>query len=468
MARKRYASGSSRGTASLATSVSLTYLISSSWLVELIFTGALAHLRPGEPISMDRKNKKAAQLEAKGEKPPSSTPEEPAATPVPIRSALSSSLQTPPPATSTKVSSSPMREPYGPPSGATGSGSPSAGFLGRSPGAFGASPNRPSPLSSSFSARLSVPGPLALKGTPTTAVHAARLPVTAGPAAQFSSSFSHSPLTPEHSKPPLSASLADSSYLRRSIWARSETPDEPLSPRRPILPQARNSQPDVFDEDDDDHGEDLLPSSLSDLLTPIERARRLSRRDSNDYFGVSPARSASGNHPVFSGERLAQSAGAAMGPAGFLQSLWSPGTRSSTGETNLQFGPSTATPPPASRQSLLSQQRSPISPLRNQANTQPKSPWRPEPDPSGEIMDYSNLTPPFFARAPDPSSPSARALSEHAPGQSLPGGVATALSRLHLQGETRGETISLETAKVDEGDDKGREDREEVMFTMDG
>jgi len=36
-----------------------------------------------------------------------------------------------------------------------------------------------------------------------------------------------------------------------------------------------------------------------------------------------------------------------------------------------------------------------------------------------------------------PSSPSARALQEHEPGMSLPGGLASALSRIHMQGSGR-------------------------------
>ncbi len=133
----------------------------------------------GEPLSMDRKNKKAQQqADAKngtagatgsGSPAAPSTLEahrpspiqlrdqltEEVAAPVPIRSALSSSLQASQP--TARMGSSPLREPFGPPSGALAGSSATAGFLGRSPGNFAASPSRPSPLSASFSARSSVP-----------------------------------------------------------------------------------------------------------------------------------------------------------------------------------------------------------------------------------------------------------------------------------------------------------------------
>lgn len=447
---------------------------------------------------MDRKNKRAAQmdakadpkLESKDEKPaPGPAPEETPAAPVPIRSAASTH-QTPPTTMQSRgTGSSPMREPYGPPS-AMGAGSPSGGFMGRSPGAFGASPNRPSPLSASFSARLTVPGSFALKGSPTTAVQPLRQPATAGPTSGFSASLSHSPLTSEYAKPPLSASLADSSYLRRSIWAHSEKADEVLSPRRPIAPASvSRAQADVFDnDDDDDHGEDLIPSSLSDLLTPMERARRKSRRDSNDYFGASPARSGSqvSPNPRWLGERLAQSANATMGPPNFLQGLWSPtGSDARQGSTgsgstaggDFTFGPATAAPTP--KHSLLSQQRSPVSSLRASSCSSSSTNSRPAVSARGmaggaDVDLTTHLVPPQFPRVANPSSPSARALSEHAPGMSLPGGVAAGMSRLHLQDEAemtrsshRGGSGHRREEEKREEVDKG-EDREEVMFAMDG
>ncbi|WVN90717.1 uncharacterized protein L203_105959 [Cryptococcus depauperatus CBS 7841] len=424
---------------------------------------ALAHVRPGEPMSMDRKNKKQAQLEARerdGKIPPGSsslgevssingyeaksavptagsTHDDSVASPVPIRSALSSSIQSPP-----KIGSSPMREPFGPPSGALPN-SPPTGFahsLSRGHPAFASSPNRPSPLSASFGAAGtgfagSVPGPLSLKQG---AIHPSTLsplrpPVTAAPT--FSSSFSHSSsLVVERPPPglatPLSASFAgDAPSLHKSIWARSDGPAEQLSPRQPISRTVPRRAVFEDDEDQEDHGEEFLPSSLSDLLTPREKARRLSRRDSQ--ASADEARGIAGGIWV-AGERLAQSAGATMGPKGFLQGLWSADGEdarkaSVSGQgKDFAFGPSTAQHQ-GPRTSLLTQQRSPTS-------ASPTSPGQLLGS-SSQAHVYSAQGEPYLVRnIGDPSSPSARALIEHAPGQSLPGGLASALSRLHLHG----------------------------------
>jgi cleavage and polyadenylation specificity factor subunit 4 len=405
---------------------------------------------------MDRKNKKDHQRESRerGNARPryDGGVDEHIATPVAIRSALSSSIHSPPP---NRLSSSPMREPYGPPSGGL-AGSPSPGFgHPRSPGLFASSPSRPSPLSGG---RPSVPGPLTLKS--------AQSPLRPPPTTAFSSSFSHVVPAVDRSGPPLSASFADNT-LRKSIWARSETPDEPLSPaRRPAQPRRPRTAIDVFHDDDSyDHGEDLLPSSLSDLLTPTERTRRKSRRDSGD--SVSPSRGGALLNAPFSGERLAQSAGATMGPPGFLQGLWSAegvdARKSENNEEDFAFGPTTAQP--QTRHSLLTEQRSPVSSKR----------------PSREPL--VAVEGPFLIRQPsDPHSPSARALQEHAPGQSLPGGLANALSRLHLHGPrppsglahaTQGgeEVLSgAETPPMGSGPSTGRteEHEEEALFAMDG
>ena len=421
-------------------------------------------------MSMDRKNKKAAQGDGKDKdgkdimgsslpregrssfKPESylgaSMSSDSGSNPVPIRSALSSSLQSPP---VNRSGSSPLRDPFGPPSsGPMGGTSP--GFA-RSPiplSAFASSPSRPSPLSASFSARNSGPGSLSIKA----AAHSPLRP----PTTAFSSSFSHSSLRAaagtSPAAPPLSASFADG--MRKNIWARNEAPtDQPeiLSPRRPINNLPRQSQEDVFEGDlDDDHGEDLLPSSLSDLLTPRERARRLSRRDSSDSFAASPGRAA---FLWAGGERLAQSAGATMGP-GYLQGLWS-----AEGEDARKSGPVIATEDYASgnegqtnaRQTLIAQ-RSPTSPQPN-AGSDPNAP-------------------PFSIRAPgDPHSPGTRALQEHAPGQSLPGGLASALSRLHLHGPRTSSGLAHTTTESTEEDEsasdkKGDEHEEEGLFAMDG
>ncbi|OCF43333.1 cleavage and polyadenylation specificity factor subunit 4 [Kwoniella heveanensis CBS 569] len=489
---------------------------------------ALAHVRPGEPMSMDRKNKKAAQLEARersdsvgaSNAPPApssgaatgmSLSESPRptgiprgrknsssigddhASPVPIKSALSSSMQSP---SGGRLPSSPLREPFGPPSGALPNSPNSAGFAHGRPhaaAAFASSPSRPSPLSASFGASGSVPGPLSLKASASNPLGSPlRPPVTA--AAAFSSSFSHSSLDRAAQAGPLSASFAgDGGNLHKSIWARSDTPAEPLSPRRPI-PRTNSSREDAVFIDEEDHGEDFLPSSLSDLLTPRERARRMSRRDSQggEEFAQSPSKYAS---PLWSGgERLAQSAGATMGPGGFLQSLWSAegedarkhrseqedgvagaGNGNGNGQGDgFAFGPS-ATQPPARKTSLLTQQRSPTSAIS------PTSPNRQIP--SSRQLQQQIDQPYLIRNLGDPSSPSARALQEHAPGQSLPGGIASALSRLHLHGPRSPSglgAVGRADDEISEGGDElahhglagkkvgGTEDHDEGLFAMDG
>jgi cleavage and polyadenylation specificity factor subunit 4 len=431
-------------------------------------------------MSMDRKNKKDQQRETReggvntpeGKSRPSlplgTSPDTELASPVAIRSALSSSIQSPPPSGG-RHPSSPMREPFGPPSAGISSG------FGRSPGqgVFASSPSRPSPLSASFSNRPpGLPGSLALKSSATVAMHSPLRPPTSASSGMFSSSYSHVHLPPNErgNTGPLSASFADNTHAStaRNIWAQSATPEEPLSPRRPILKHPRKST-EVFmdEEDEEDHGEDFLPASLNDLLTPAERARRLSRRDSNDShsYGVSPARAGflSAQWGPNGTERLAQSAGANLGPANFLQSLWS-----TDGADRRRVNGDIPGQQPHSglggRSSLLTQTKSPNSPQRFSSSISPAK----------ESNLNGNLYP--LRPTPHPSSPSAKAINEHAPGKSLPGGVATALSRLHLynpdeQSPTPGGiskevtppqgTVPLPNKGEDHEDDDG-------LFAMDG
>lgn len=346
--------------------------------------------------------------------------------PMPIKSAISASLQSSSLQSPSRFASSPMREPYGPPA-AIAAGSPSAGFNRPASGStaqFASSPSRPSPLSSSFNARAIATGQSLKSGS--VMAHSPLRPPSSS--ALFSSSFSHSSMSVDKSGGQLSASFAGGA---RSIWTRSETPDEPLSPaRRPPAQLPTRVMDDVFDEADD-HGEDLIPSSLSDLLTPTERARRMSRTDSREGYAGSPSRQNFINpHQYVGAERLAQSANAAIPTGDFLQALWSKdggdarkdlGAKptdvsgsASPATPELSFSPSQ--PQTNLRQSLLSQQRNPSSPGVQIRQVAPA------------------VDAPFLMRErTDPSSPTARALSEHAPGQSLPGGLAAALSRMHMQ-----------------------------------
>ncbi len=196
----------------------------------------------------------------------------------------------------------------------------------------------------------------------------------------ISSSFSHSSgaIGSERpsNAPPMSASFADGSTLRRSIWA---------GPRRLTSRSRRDGTCCAVSPS----GKTCLrmTTMMTALTHPFEpnRPAHCQREGSPPFTkgqpGLvryestgAPCRSRSppvaALSPPASGERLAQSASATMGPAGgggnFLQSLWGPqgedarrtaasgGGAASTGD--FAFGPATAAPQP--RQSLLSQQRS--------------------------------------------------------------------------------------------------------------
>ena len=158
-----------------------------------------------------------------------------------------------------------------------------------------------------------------------------------------------------------------------------------------------------------------------------------------------------------------------MGPPGFLQGLWSAegadARKSQLEEDEFTFGPTTAQLPP--RQSLLTQQRS------------PEVLKRPIREPVLAVEG------PFLIRpVADPHSPSARALRDHAPGQSLPGGLANALSRLHLHGPrpssglaqaAQGESVDVgggetlpSTKSIRVPGSRKEEHEDEALFTMDG
>lgn len=305
-------------------------------------------------------------------------------------------------------------------------------------------------------------------------MHSPLRPPTSASSGMFSSSYSHVHLPPNErgNTGPLSASFADTTHnsTARNIWAHSATPaeGEPLSPRKPILNHPRKSEVFMDEEDEEDHGEDFLPASLNDLLTPAERARRLSRRDSQDShsYGVSPARAGflSAQWGGNGTERLAQSAGANLGPANFLQNLWS-----NDGADRRRVNGDTAPVQHSGlgRSSLLTQSKSPNSPQRFSSSISPAK------ETNSHLNGQYPLRP-----TPHPSSPSAKAINEHAPGKSLPGGVATALSRLHLynpdeSSPTPGEasygkeitppmgTVPLPNKGEDHEDDDG-------LFAMDG
>ncbi|KAJ9120765.1 hypothetical protein QFC22_002697 [Naganishia vaughanmartiniae] len=326
--------------------------------------------------------------------------------------------------------------------------------------------------------------------------------------------------------------------MGRDIWGHRTTSFSggmlsPPSHTRPPLPDRRDS--DVFaldDEDDEDNGEDFLPSSLSELLTPRERARRMSRHNSNQQSGsVGVSMGWSATPPTTAGtpqvaefgsswdarlnpdhflNRQAQSAGAVAG--GFLQSLWddagedvrktkpvgngggalglnngdgtikaselsgsngqssglssmfasrgqrtvlgSPPATAPVSDTGFTLGPSSASV------AFLPQFGPRTSTLLDTGSRGNHSPSRPSPlhhytqadgkhqlksatssrfvsanaaPTSASTIRGEKLTSGFAAIAQPVVSPSLVALQSHAPGQSLPQGLAAGLSRIHLQ-----------------------------------
>ncbi|KAF8870204.1 hypothetical protein BD779DRAFT_1581592 [Infundibulicybe gibba] len=237
-----------------------------------------------------------------------------------------------------------------------------------------------------------------------------------------------------------------------------------------------------FDYENEDL-EDFLPSSLTDLLTPEERSRRMSRSGSGQTPGHLGA-ALEGGTPGGLGVPLGGPSGG-MGhrysrsvPApsllGDIRSIWAdnapmPG-QAPSGTTPM------AHPSSPSRAHLGSQQqqqqqlgsganlgrglRNTSSPLFSRAERLFRLPTRPEPFTPQQLPPIPIR--PYTKRAPQPQpvqresnqyathscrsddasllsgdphqvllSPSTRALQSHAPGQSLPQGLAAGYSRLH-------------------------------------
>ena len=342
---------------------------------------------------------------------------------------------------------------------------------------------------------------------------------------------------------------AEFAPMGRDIWGHrtnsfgGSTMSPPVR-NKPALPDRRDSE--VFaldDEDDEDNGEDFLPSSLSELLTPRERARRLSRHNSSQQAGsIGNAMGWNGTPPTTAGtpqtveyssswdarinpdhflNRQAQSAGAIAG--GFLQNLWDDSgedaRKSKTGSGSLALGLSSANRTAKSPDSAGSNnqtsglssmfasrgQRPGVSP--SQPATAPisdtgftlgpssasvaflpsfgprtstlldpvsrgnHSPSRPSPlhhytqaDGKQQVSNGSSrfaavptataagrsdkLTSGFAAIGQPVVSPTVAALQSHAPGQSLPQGLAAGLSRIHLQPIQRGAASTTSSAAM--------------------
>lgn len=354
---------------------------------------------------------------------------------------------------------------------------------------------------------------------------------------------------------------AEFAPMGRDIWGHrtnsfgGNTMSPPVH-NKPQLPDRRDSE--VFaldDEDDEDNGEDFLPSSLSELLTPRERARRMSRHNSNQQAGsVGNSMGWNGTPPTTAGtpqtaefgsswdarvnpdhflNRQAQSAGAVAG--GFLHNLWddsgedarkskagggsfaiglSAGDRTIkspdlAGSSNQTSGLSSMFASRGQRSSLSASPAQPAtapisdtgftlgpssasvaflpsfgprtSTLLDAGSRGNHSPSRPSPlhhytqaDGKQQVSNGTSrfaavptataagrgdkLTSGFAAIGQLVVSPTVAALQSHAPGQSLPQGLAAGLSRIHLQPIQRGvpsTTSSAAMSKAPSGSSTG-------------
>lgn len=353
-----------------------------------------------------------------------------------------------------------------------------------------------------------------------------------------------------HASKIISSSVVGAEFapMGRDIWGHRTNSfgASTLSPpvhNKPRLPDRRDSE--VFaldDEDDEDNGEDFLPSSLNELLTPRERARRMSRHNSNQQSGsVGISMGWNGTPPTTAGtpqtiefgsswdarlnpdhflNRQAQSAGAVAG--GFLQSLWDDSgedarksktngnsntmglnsgdrtvkvsdvagsTNQSSGLSSMfasrgQRGASSNSPthpatapisdtgftlgPSSASVAFLPQFGPRTSTLLETGSRGNHSPSRPSPlhhytqadgsqlvsngtsrfaaVPAGPSGRGEKLTSGFAAIGQPVVSPTVVALQAHAPGQSLPQGLAAGLSRIHLQPIQRATATATNTS----------------------
>lgn len=331
---------------------------------------------------------------------------------------------------------------------------------------------------------------------------------------------------------------AEFNQMGRDIWgqrtslapvpSRTHSTQSQSGMTRPILDSSIRRESEVFmldDADDEDaDAEEFLPGSLTELLNPRERARRLSRRESGSAPGVtsgsvgiragwvsSSGNGAGGDTNTLGGigstgsswdsrpnmdallHRQAMSAGAVDG--GFLRSLWddagedarrkvrqqdldappasaaaavgglssmfagaggsSEGYLTAPPDTGFQLGPSNSSVAflptfTAHRQAILGDHGSPVtrgnlhspsrpSPLHRDSTNQAISSSN-VPVKDGLEVQHAHLAPPHLRPL---ASPGTRALEAHAPGQSLPQGLAAGLSRMHLRPSTSRQSSGL-------------------------
>ena len=194
----------------------------------------------------------------------------------------------------------------------------------------------------------------------------------------------------------------------------------------------------ALDSDDGDM-EELLPSSLNDLLTPEERKRRLSRSGNSkpapthanhQYSRSVPAAglldASIWKDPPTERESSAASISfrSGFGSEGPSPSHF-PGTSNASGAFLPQFNRTTNQPTRGFVSHSFDQDRDEVGVLPQLSASRAL-----RYDNNGIPLGYSPNR--SVALGSDALSPSARALQSHAPGQSLPQGLAAGLSRLHL------------------------------------
>jgi len=196
----------------------------------------------------------------------------------------------------------------------------------------------------------------------------------------------------------------------------------------------------ALDSDEGDM-EELLPSSLNDLLTPEERKRRLSRSGNskpapthaNHQYSRSVPAAGLLDGSIWKDLPTERESSTSVASISFRSGFGSegpspshfPGTSNASGAFLPQFNRSTNQPTRGFVSHSFDQDRDEVGVLPQLS--------------ASRALRYDNNGLPLgygpnrsAALGSDALSPSARALQSHAPGQSLPQGLAAGLSRLHL------------------------------------
>ncbi|KAJ7204499.1 hypothetical protein GGX14DRAFT_647342 [Mycena pura] len=497
---------------------------------------ALAHILPGQSMAMDRKNKKAAQIAAGGAKngdgksrggskrDPGNSARNPlltggASAPartrppmnMPLKATISPSAPAPPLKDTDFASFAALDEPAPLPTAPARKKSPSP--TTPSPTLPVSAPSRPSTSTSPAKDFGPIGSPPSSATSPASRMHSGTSP------SQGNGFLSTSPFSAPGSQSvflsypdPARNNMAASLGAGPTGWGGPNGTQVLSSPLRASLLSAGrangiNGESDDSNaktrrkqgtlEDSSEDLEDFIPSSLTDLLTPEERSRRMSRTNSGQSPGFessSPHRHGLGvplGHST--GHRYSRSVPAPSLLGGDLKSIWSPDVQPPP-PANSQT-PASAHPPspmrgqPSSYTSAsgfdaaaaahassfaddgfggrlpslspsnasaaflpgihhyIAQNKQPRSgPFASNAAQVPAVPpglaayLQAGPSASREPSPYVRPNPFDLTQQPRPGaagvggdalSPGARALQAHAPGQSLPQGLAAGYSRIH-------------------------------------